>query len=333
NVPLIGGVKAGKKEAYIAADIRLVDVRTGRVVNATKVEGKASSWKIGGLGGTLLGTVALGSGLGVYKNTPMEKAIRVMLENAVQAISQMVPESYYRYSATGQPVQPVASTQSTSTNAGGIVGGQTTGTAIAGGLPVSGAIIGGSEQFVPGEKVLFKEDFSEYNIGDIPRCFDSLQGQAEVAQFHGQKWLRALSGNVVAIKRILLPQNFAVEWYVYYTKSRWASGSEVSLGMFKDWRAPDTFSWPTDWDHPLWSGKEIKTVKIHAGEIHHFAIQQKNGMIRIFVDGKLAYKERVEGGIVGGKLPNRDAISIHAGGANPSEHIEILLTNIKVTAY
>jgi len=119
NVPLIGGAKVGKKEAYIAADIRLVDVRTGRVINATKVEGKASSWNVAGGAGTLIGTVALGGGLGVYKNTPMEKALRVMLESAVQAISQMVPESYYRYggsSSIGPTPTPMAPSSSTSSS-------------------------------------------------------------------------------------------------------------------------------------------------------------------------------------------------------------------------
>ena len=93
----------GKKDAYIAADIRLVDVRTGRVINATRVEGKATSWKVGGLGGAIAGTVAFGGALGAYKNTPMEKAIMVMLDNAIQAISQMVPESYYRHGTTPPP--------------------------------------------------------------------------------------------------------------------------------------------------------------------------------------------------------------------------------------
>ena len=97
KVPLLGGVFGKKKEAYIAADIRLVDVRTGRIINATKVEGKASSWGMGGGAGTIIGSVALGGALGVYKNTPMEKAVRVMLENAVNSISQMVPENYFRY--------------------------------------------------------------------------------------------------------------------------------------------------------------------------------------------------------------------------------------------
>lgn len=105
-LPGFGGAAVGKKEAYIAADIRLVDVRTGRVINATRVEGKASSWKAGIIAGGVIGTVGLGGALGAYKNTPMEKAIQVMLDNAIQAISQMVPESYYRYGEQVPPPQP-----------------------------------------------------------------------------------------------------------------------------------------------------------------------------------------------------------------------------------
>ena len=97
KVPILGGARFKKKDAYIAADIRLIDVRTGRVISATTVEGKASSWKVGGIMGTVIGDVALGGGLSGYKNTPMEKAIRVMLYNAVNAISRSVPENYYRW--------------------------------------------------------------------------------------------------------------------------------------------------------------------------------------------------------------------------------------------
>ncbi len=96
GVPLIGGITAGLKEAYIAANIRLIDVRTGRVINSTIVEGKASSFKVGGFGAGILG-IPLAGGLSQYKNTPMEKAVMVMLDNAVKKISELVPENYYRY--------------------------------------------------------------------------------------------------------------------------------------------------------------------------------------------------------------------------------------------
>jgi len=104
SVPLIGGVRVGRNEAYIAADIRLIDVRTGRIINTTTVVGKASSWKLGGLGGGYHNNLILGGGLEMYKNTPMEKAIRVMIDNAVKKIAELVPENYYRYTAKGTPI-------------------------------------------------------------------------------------------------------------------------------------------------------------------------------------------------------------------------------------
>ncbi|WP_457643220.1 CsgG/HfaB family protein [Persephonella sp.] len=107
NIPLIGGVKLGKEDAYIALTIRLIDVRTGRIINSTRVEGKASSFSVGGLGGGILGTVPLGGGLEVYKNTPMEKAVMVLIDNAVKAVEKYVPESYYRYGEGN--VKPTAS--------------------------------------------------------------------------------------------------------------------------------------------------------------------------------------------------------------------------------
>ncbi len=93
----LGGIKFGKNDAYIAMDLRIVDVRTRRIINTTTVQGKASSYNVGGLGVGWGGAGALGGALGMYKNTPMEKAIRVMLENAVNYIASQTPENYFRY--------------------------------------------------------------------------------------------------------------------------------------------------------------------------------------------------------------------------------------------
>ncbi len=323
KIPFLGGAKFKKKEAYIAADIRLVDVRTGRVIAATSVEGKASSWKIGGLMGGVLGDVALGGGLEGYRNTPLEKAVRVMLYNAVQAISRMVPENYYRWGENTEgyntpPVKPASA----------IVGGAD----IRGQRP-SGGIIGGEEVFRPGRRILFSEDFSRYQIGDIPTSLE-VRGQAEVAGFSGKKWLRALSSEVVVSKKIKLPDDFAVEWTVYFSGRYVGVTHAFFLGPYRDkWGESEILHWASDWDYPRWRNKEIKTVKIQAGEIHRFAIQQKNGRLKIFVDGKRAYQEMIGQGIRGGRLPHRDQITIYLGGANPAEGKEVLITDIRVTGY
>jgi len=115
-----GGLKIEKKEAYIAAHLRLVDVRTRRIIKTAKVEGYASKSNIGILGGGLIGTVALGAGFQKYKNTPMEKAVMVMLENAVKEIIKSVPENYYRYDENGN-LQTAKKEETTSLK---IIGGE-----------------------------------------------------------------------------------------------------------------------------------------------------------------------------------------------------------------
>ncbi|GAB6034573.1 CsgG/HfaB family protein [Galenea microaerophila] len=312
NVPLIGGVKVGKKEAYIAADIRLIDVRTGRVINATTVEGKASNWKVGGLGGGLVGSVALGGGLSVYKNTPMEKAVRVMIDNAVQSISQLVPENYYRYQPNGQPVNSSAPQAAPAAQ------------------PVSGGIIGGGETFVPGDKVLFAEDFSKYQVGDIPTSLTLVKGQVEVAQFNGKKWLRALSGDVVVTKKIDLPQAFAVEADLFLPSKWWHPNMSLYLG---NEHSPDNLFWRPFDKYAKWSDQVLQKMKVEGDKIHHFVIQQKEGRIKVFIDGVRMYQAPIAGGIVGGRMPNRNAVTIRLGGIDPSQHKEGLVTNIKVTAY
>lgn len=91
----LGLIGLGGKNAYIAIDVKVVDTTTGRILAAATVEGKASSY--GGGVGALFTGVPLGVGLGGYKNTPMEKAIRVCIDKAVGYIVSRTPPTFYRY--------------------------------------------------------------------------------------------------------------------------------------------------------------------------------------------------------------------------------------------
>jgi curli biogenesis system outer membrane secretion channel CsgG len=70
------------KQACIGINLRIIDAKTGRVVNATTVQGTS--------GNAGVGIVARGGslpiGLGAYSKTPMEAAIRNCIETAVQFI-------------------------------------------------------------------------------------------------------------------------------------------------------------------------------------------------------------------------------------------------------
>lgn len=76
------------KQTHVAIDIRIVDSQTGRIVNATSVEGKPKDLG-GGIGGIFGGT--LGGVVGQYK-TPIQKAIRACMIKAVNWIADNLLE-------------------------------------------------------------------------------------------------------------------------------------------------------------------------------------------------------------------------------------------------
>ena len=93
----LGGLISGSlNKAHMALDIRIVDTSTSEVLAATRVQGQASD-VAGGIGMGFFGSWALGGGLSGYANTPMEKAIRICIIEAVRYISQSVPANYYKY--------------------------------------------------------------------------------------------------------------------------------------------------------------------------------------------------------------------------------------------
>lgn len=73
---------AGSGTACVTLNLRLVDVATGRILNATTVEATSTSNQVG----FFFAKGALPVGLGAYSKTPMETAMRNAIELAVQHI-------------------------------------------------------------------------------------------------------------------------------------------------------------------------------------------------------------------------------------------------------
>lgn len=90
---LLGGAL---NKAHMALDIRIVDTSTSEILASTRVQGQASDIA-GGIMAGFFGGWALGGGLSGYANTPMEKAIRVCIIEAVRYISQTISANYYKY--------------------------------------------------------------------------------------------------------------------------------------------------------------------------------------------------------------------------------------------
>jgi len=90
---VFGNLAGSFRKAHIAIDIRVIDAKTSRILAATSVEGESTDVK---LGGGLAGG-ALSAGLGGFKNTPMEKALRICIQKAVEFIASKTPQKYYRH--------------------------------------------------------------------------------------------------------------------------------------------------------------------------------------------------------------------------------------------
>lgn len=88
-----GEIAGSFKNAYIAIDVRIIDTRTSRILQAATIEGRATDF--GGAFAIIGGS--LGGGLSGWSKTPMEKALRVCIAKAVEFITNRTPTTYYHY--------------------------------------------------------------------------------------------------------------------------------------------------------------------------------------------------------------------------------------------
>ncbi|RLB16258.1 MAG: hypothetical protein DRG82_09605 [Deltaproteobacteria bacterium] len=94
---IFGAVRGAFKKSSMAMDIRIVDTHTSEVLAATRVEGEAKDVNLGGSLGVLTGSGGMGGGLGAFAKTPMEKAIRKCIYEAVKYIAANTPKEYMKY--------------------------------------------------------------------------------------------------------------------------------------------------------------------------------------------------------------------------------------------
>lgn len=67
--------------------------------------------------------------------------------------------------------------------------------------------------FVPGERVLFSEDYSSTQVGDFPRRLEFERGNMEVAEWQGRRWLRGTTwpSTFSIVLPEALPERFTLE--------------------------------------------------------------------------------------------------------------------------
>lgn len=84
-------INIGARRSYVTMDLRVVDVKTGRILNSAAVEGSHWRWglDVGGYLNTRYRMVKLPKDLlGAFSNTPLEQALQEMVVQAVDAIAK-----------------------------------------------------------------------------------------------------------------------------------------------------------------------------------------------------------------------------------------------------
>ncbi|HNS32757.1 MAG TPA: CsgG/HfaB family protein [bacterium] len=272
-----GGLKIQKKEAYIAASIRLVDVRTRRIIKTGTVEGYSSSSSLGILGGGLIGGIALGAGYESYKNTPMEKAVMIMLENAISEIVSSVPEDYYRYTAEGKSVESTAETKKK-------------------GL----GIVGGQDRFTPGANTILSENFSRYNVGAVPEKWALTKAKVEIASYENSKWLRFLKDGQAKIEA-KTDGDYSVEFMLFIPDRE----TDISI------RYGDSPEMLIEKGSVKIDGNPAGNIE--SDRIQKFEFSRKREQVVFFLDGKRIYTSGVQDKYLGTLVISVKGIDVNQG--------------------
>lgn len=98
--PIMGmplGIGTTIQWSQVALDVRVVDVRTARVLGSQRIPGVARSVQGSIAGAFVAGPLAVPTGLSVYRNTPMEWAIRDCVHKATYFVINAVDEDYFHH--------------------------------------------------------------------------------------------------------------------------------------------------------------------------------------------------------------------------------------------
>lgn len=179
--------------------------------------------------------------------------------------------------------------------------------------------------FVPGDRTIWSEDFSEDQVGDFPSRLQLVDGNFEVVTVNGHNWLHTQDGGtVVAILPEKLPQRFTFE--VDY----WAVNSMGNPLTFRTTYDDDGATWGCYHDN-VWvdggagGGKSNKDVSDPGANT--------NGVVtcRYTVDGNY-----IKGYMTGQRLANvpnahvirGDSLIIHIPGVNAPD--QVLVSNFRI---
>lgn len=244
----MGSVGVSATKAEIQLEIKLIDVRTRRVLKSKKIKAKSSQWNTDLTGGGWSEDLSLDGALGVYSNEPMEEAVRAALAKSAEMIAKEVPEEYYRYSGQGQYTTEYREGQAGGTAPAAAAGAGAT--AAAAPAPVQAApaaedmTLYTRYDFVPGNRVIFYDDLADEEEGEFPFRWNLEKGVFEIARMGGEYWILCTDDGYILPKTPTgpLPPMYTVEMEFYsagpdltvpYYYIQWLDENSTMIGCFE----------------------------------------------------------------------------------------------------
>jgi len=144
--------------------------------------------------------------------------------------------------------------------------------------------------FVPGDMVLFFDDFTQDELGEFPANWKLMQGTLEVAEMNGQRWLRSTSVESRFGMKIpaasALPEFWTLELDFYCGEP---SGNVLNVSALKGDKSVWTTTFPYSSQNAYFvSGKVTSNTPLESakvwGAVHHVMFMARGTALKVYVD-------------------------------------------------
>jgi len=144
--------------------------------------------------------------------------------------------------------------------------------------------------YVPGDKVIVLDDFTQDDLGEFPARWKPVRGTFEVAESDGERWLRCMSPDGTIQLRLpevaALPEYWTLEFDFFGTEPM--EGALTVKGMAKG----DNTVWEATYPHgtSVWfrsgeftSDTPLEGIKTPAGR-HHVMLMARGKGLKVYMD-------------------------------------------------
>lgn len=136
--------------------------------------------------------------------------------------------------------------------------------------------------FVPGTRVIFEDDFSHDQVGDLPSRLKPESGSWEVADVGGKKYVRLLSHGVMMIPLPqTLPEKFTLEMDLQHSMG-W--GVEVAFVPDESREHKDVVEY--GWNSGVGNFKSGKPEDVDENHPYHAKLMADGQHVKVYVNGK-----------------------------------------------